>query len=178
MACPGEGNGSETVDPRLSRTSEAIWNWPRADRPPAVPDPAIAAARRKGTVHALIGAAIGAVVFFVLPLWFPGGAAHFRVLAVIAWSISGVILLAALVSPGWAYAGLDRGLQIAARAVGGVLTVVLMTPIFFLFFAPFRLLLRSGRRDRLMRAFPDTPSTYWIDRSGKPFDPDSYRRQF
>jgi hypothetical protein len=166
------------VESRLSSTSEAIWNWPEADRSRARPDPAIGAARKKGTLHALIGAAIGAVIFFVLPLLVPGGAGHFRVLAVIAWSISGVILLTALISPGWAYAGLDRGIQVAAHAFGVVLTVGLMTPIFYLFFMPFRVLFRSGRRDRLMRAFPDKASTYWVDRSGEAFNPDSYQRQF
>jgi len=58
------------------------------------------------------------------------------------------------------------------------MTVVLLTPIFYLFFMPFRFLFRLGARDRLMRKFPGGVDTYWVQRPEESSSSDSYRRQF
>jgi hypothetical protein len=152
----------------LSNPSAVVWSW---REPP--PDPHAAehrrASRLDGLRQALIGTAIGVAVFFLLS-W---------ILAVVAWGVSALLLLAAMLSPTRIYRGIQIGVSAAARAVGTALTVVLLTPLFFLFFMPFRILLRSGRRDRLARAFPEpSASSFWIDRDGAEVTAESYRRQF
>jgi len=151
-----------------SHPAAAVWNW---REPP--PDPHAPEQRRAGRIggarQALIGAAIGVAVFFLLS-W---------ILAVVAWGVSGLLLLAALLSPTRVYRGIRTGVNAAARVVGAGLTVVLLTPLFFLFFLPFRILLRRGRRDRLARAFPEPSApSFWIDRAGTEVAAESYRRQF
>lgn len=146
-----------------------VWNW---REPPADPHgPACRrAARLRALRQALIGAAIGLVVFLLLS----------RVLAVVAWSVTALLLVAAVLSPTRLYRCIEVGVNRAARAVGAALTVVLLTPIFFLFFVPFGVLRRRGRRDRLARRFPaPLAASFWIDRGDREVTAEErYRRQF
>ena len=90
---------------------------------------------------------------------------------------SALVLTAAWLSPNGAYAAIQRVVNAVAHAVGVALTFILMTPIFFLFFVPFRALGRRGRRDRLQRAFPHPEApTFWIERAQQP-TPETSRRQ-
>ncbi|MBX3273845.1 MAG: hypothetical protein KF729_26510 [Sandaracinaceae bacterium] len=148
-----DGAPTDPYAPRSGRpeAAAAIWDWAHAtdDRP------ARAARHRKAAlVRALVaGLAGGAFFYFERPL-----------VATLAWSLGGLGLLLALVSPLGAYARLDRGVAAAGRAIGTALTWLLLTPVYFLFFAPFGWLLRRGPRDRLRRAYaPDAP-TYWQKR--------------
>lgn len=160
------------VGREFMKPSTVIWNWKEAGKgiPRSVSD---AAARKRGVIQAGIGAGIGVVLYFVLVCY-----GHSPIIAYIAWSISGIVLLAALLSPGWAYAGIEKGIGFVARWVGLVMTVVLLTPIFFLFFMPFRFLFRLGARDRLMRKFPGSTASYWVQRQEETINSESYRRQF
>ena len=153
--------------PGRPEAAAAIWDW-RGERAPAPLAPSTARLRLEGLVRSLVGAAIGTAVFF---LW------H-RNVAYVVWASAALTLLAAMASPTGAYAALGRGLAAFGRAVGRVLTVVLLTPVFLLFFLPFRLLLRGGRRDRLERWFDRELPSYWKRRDEPERTKASYERQF
>jgi hypothetical protein len=137
-------------------------------------DPAASAAvekrtlRREGTIRALVGAAVGGLLFgFVSPR-----------LAAFAWGLSGVVLLAALVSPSGIYAAIGRTLALLGHGIGRALAILLLTPVFFVFFLPFGRLLRSGRRDRLERWRDRAAPSYWHRRDDPPRTKSSYEKAF
>lgn len=152
--------------PGRPEAAAAIWRWKGAAAPAA--SLKAAALRREGVIRALVGAVVGGVLF----------ALGLHRLAYVAWGISTLILLAALVSPAGAYAAIGRGLQAFGRLVGRVLAVLLLTPVFFLFFLPFGRLLRGGRRDRLERWFDRAAPTYWRRRDDAPRTAGSYGKAF
>lgn len=160
--------------PRLRAGSPAaaaaVWRW--RDASPAF---ALAAARERrrtlrwqGVLRALVGAAVGGVLFYL-------GA---TILARVAWAGAGVVLLAALASPDGAYAAIGRGLARLGHGIGRLLAIVLLTPVYWIFFVPFGRLLRSGRRDRLERWFDATAPTYWHRRTDALRTKASYERAF
>lgn len=158
--------------------ASTVWAWRNPPDPDQVEAERTRAHRREGSVQALVGACLGALIFS-LPWWWTGAAAWFpRVVSYVAWSVSAVVLTAAWLSPNGAYAAIQRVVYAVAHAVGVTLTFLLMTPIFLLFFVPFRALCRRGRRDRLLRTFPDPATrTFWIERTEHP-TPEAYQRQF
>jgi len=155
-----------------------VWAWRNPPDPARIEAARTRARRRHGLGRSAVGAGLGMLIFS-LPWWWPGAAEWLpRAVAFVAWGVSGVLLLAAVFSPNRVYATIDRGVNLAAHGVGMGLTVLLMTPIFALFFVPFRALLRRGRRDRLRRAFPAPEArSFWIERADPP-RPETYRRQF
>jgi len=156
----------------LMNASSTIWAW-REDAHQTSRASTLHKLRKTGIIRALIGAVIGAVIYGLL-IYFERA----PTIAYIAWSLSGVVLVAAVVSPGWAYKGIEKAVGRFAVWVGTGVTVLLLTPIYFLVFMPFRFLFRTGTRDRLLREFPGGADSYWVQRSGKSVDPEYYRRQF
>jgi len=156
-----------TIRAGRPEAAAAIWNRLTADPLPGR-STADRRARSRGVVQAGIGSAIGALLFML-------GA---RVPAWVAWVISGCILGAALLSPGRAYAAIGRlGVRLG-EVVGLAMTWILLAPLFYLFFAPFGLLLRRGRRDLLERRVAREASSAWKPKSPAPEGPAAYERQF
>lgn len=145
--------------------SRVVWNW---RNPPTAAVPPPAAMRRRGVRQGLVGAAVATGVYL---LWSP-------TVGVIGWGLAGTAAALAVLSPGGAYAALERGLGRAARVVGRGLTWLLLTPIYLLFFTPFRLLLRRRARDRLARRFPGGLPSYWVTREAERLPPERYRRLY
>lgn len=163
-------NPSAALAPRPGRAQAAAtaWRWRETA------DAKVAGAarrrqlRREGVIRALVGGAIGGVLFyFGAPL-----------LARVAWAGSALVLLAALASPDGIYAAIGRGLTLLGHGIGRLLAIVFLTPLFFLFFLPFGRLLRGGRRDRLERWFDRSAPTYWHRRPDPPRTKTSYERAF
>jgi hypothetical protein len=102
-------------------------------------------------LQALAGFSVG-FVFYVFGL---------RAFAAVAGALAALVLFAVLVSPTGLYAGLQRLFEATGRVVGRGMTWLVMVPLFYLFFLPFGLLMRRGRRDRLRRFCDGGASTYW-----------------
>ncbi len=151
--------------PGRPEAAAAIWRW-KAE--PLAAGRELTKLRREGAVRALVGLLAGKALQVL----------GFEHLAYVAWGISALILLLALVSPAGAYAALGRGLEAFGRLVGRALAVVLLTPVFFLFFLPFGRLFRGGRRDRLERWFDAAAPTYWRRRDDPPRSAASYEKAF
>lgn len=88
--------------------------------------------------------------------------------AAILFSATVIVSLAVLVLPPAVSRALERFERALARAVSTVLALVLLAPVFFLFFVPFRLSFRRGARDRLQRRFDRAAATYWRRRDERP----------
>jgi hypothetical protein len=145
-----------------------VWTWKReAGR--AEPEGARAAQiRRRGLIQSLVAAAIGTAIF-----WFVSHA-----VAYVIFTIATIVLFSALFSPTGLFAAIEGAFDALGRAQGGGVSFAMLALIFYGFFLPFGLLLRSGRRDSMKRFFePDAPS-YWLKREPAAADPGSYSRQF
>jgi hypothetical protein len=123
--------------------------------------------RRRAAIQAAVGALAGGVLYAI---------GH-HTLATVAWSIAGVVLLTALVSPHGLHARLNRAIEWVGSAIGKLLTWVLLVPFFFLFFTLFGRLMRGGRRDKLERWLDRSAATYWKKRDTSAALAD-YERQF
>ena len=145
-----------------------MWPWREATSvAQAGPDPA-AAARKEGLIRALVGLAIGTLIFF---FW------H-KTVAYIAFGIAGFTLLASLISPLGLYAAISRGIEKFAGWVGQAIAWILLPILFFLFIMPFGLLWRTGRRDKMERFMEPEKPSYWASRGDADRDPSFYERQF
>lgn len=128
----------------------------------------VSALRRQGLLQGAVGAAIGCLIFF---FW------H-RNMAFVVWAVSSLTVLAAVFSPQRLYRLLLKGIEALGHAIGRVLTVVLLVPLYLLFFTPFGGLLRRGRRDRMKRWYEADAPTYWQPREAPPEGIERYERQF
>jgi hypothetical protein len=132
----------------------AIWSWRESARGGAGQDDR--GARRRGALQFAATLAVAAV------FWLAG----LRGFAFGALALGSVALLAALVSPRGLHAAIQRLVEATGRVVGTALAWILLTPVFYLFFAPFGLALRRGRRDRLQRRFDPAAQSYWEPHEG------------
>jgi hypothetical protein len=101
-----------------------------------------------------------------------------RTLGAIVWTIAALTLAEALLSPQRAYTAIQRAVGLLATAVGVGMTWLLLTPLYYLFFFPFGILFRRGRRDRLERWFEPHSPTYWKRRRIESLSAADYERQF
>lgn len=65
-----------------------------------------------------------------------------------------------------------------AHLIGGVVTTVILSIMFFLIFTPVGLLLRVLGRDHLQRDFSKRGVTYWEKRNKADFQKERYHQQF
>lgn len=142
--------------PRHGRpqAAEVIWRWRER---PGLERERIARLRKGGIVRAGLAAVIGTSLMFF----------DRTIMGSIALTIAAITLVLALASPAGAYAKLERGIDRIGAIVGKIVAYLLLAPVFYLFFVPFRALARRGRRDRLMRELERERASYWQKR-----DPD------
>ena len=127
----------------------AVWKWRGEDDG--------ARARRQrigGVVRGLVGAAIGGLAFMLGQNY----------IAYIAWSISALQTTLALASPLGGYEKVLDVVDGVSRVVGRIVGWTLLTPVYFFFFVPFRVLFRRGARDRLTRRIDPDAESYWETR--------------
>ncbi len=94
------------------------------------------------------------------------------------WTLAGLNGLAAWCSPAGIYAAISKILEALGRGIGQVLTALLLTPVYWLFFAPFGLLFRRGRNDSLARRSDASASSYWTERPAEDPTLERYERQY
>jgi len=93
-------------------------------------------------------------------------------------TIASIILLAALISPTGLFAGIERGFDALGHAASRLVTLVLLSAIFYSFFLPFGLLFRRGRRDSMKRFYEPEAHTYWSPRERERESVEALRRKF
>jgi hypothetical protein len=147
-----------------AEAAAVIWQPRQVDRD-AVAGAELGSARVKALVHGVVGGLIGVLLYFFFS----------RTLAYVAFGLSGAIMLARLISPAVAGAGVERVFAVAGAVVGRILAYTVLVPMFYLVFLPVGLL--TGRR-RQMGARPDPGAdSYWRDHRAGARDEASYRRQ-
>lgn len=152
-------------DSSTRRVMLATWGWRLAGSAPAQGNPVNL--RRSALVQAFVMVLVAGALQFIL---------HHGLLARIVLGLAGVVLFLGLAYPP-AYRPIHAFGRWLGRAVGQVLTYLLLVPFFFLFFTPVALVLRLQARDPLHRRFRDLRWTYWIARSPKTRD-ENIDRQF
>ncbi len=161
-------SSASALRPGSPQAAAVAWRW-RENLDSGAESRALRRAlRREALLRALVGGAVGVALFYF-------GAV---LLARVAWAGAGVVLLAALASPEGLYAAIGRGLALLGHGIGRLLAVLFLTPVFWLFFVPFGLLLRAGRRDRLERWFDPAAPSYWHRRHDAPRSKSSYEKAF
>ena len=142
-----------------------IWAWNHAEHTRETLAQQTRAARKRGTIQALVTALMAALLFWI----------EWRIPAFIASAIAGLTLLGAMVSPTGLFAGIERLVAWTARRLGIAASWLMLVPLFYLFFVPFVALFRRGARDRLRRSYATGAESYWNQRSPDGPDP---KRQF
>lgn len=99
-------------------------------------------------------------------------------MALIVWGLAGLTLVLALLSPLGAYAKVKQIVGWLAMGIGIGMSWLLLTPLFYLFFLPFRFLFRRGTRDPMQRLFEPRAPTYWKKRAVETPPASTYERQF
>ena len=149
--------------PGRPEAAQIIWNWKRDKPQKSRGNP-----RKRAGIQALAGATIGTILLLL---------GHVLI-ARIAYAITGVIFLTAMVSPHGAYATIHAGMQKFGLLVGQLLNWVLLMPLFYLFFSVFRLVMRRGLRDSMKRQLDPQIRSYWTERNDPERNPEFYERQF
>lgn len=138
---------------RLSGHPEAaaaIWDW-RAKSQEDAAGPTPSSLRLKAVLQSAVGFAVGTLMLLFVS----------RTIGMIALGLASVILLAGLLSPQGLYVAIQRMFEATGRLVGQGMTWIIMVPLFYLFFAPFGLLMRRGRRDQLKCFYEPETDSYW-----------------
>jgi|GEM_PF-2007848 len=118
---------------------------------PARVAPAASRLRQSGVLRALVAYGFAGLLFtFEHPI-----------ASAVAGSLGTLTLVLALVSPTGGYLRLQRAVEKLGELVGGLLTWLLLAPVFYLFLAPFGRLARRGKGDRLGRRFDRAAGSYW-----------------
>lgn len=99
-----------------------------------------------------------------------------RTAGVVVWALALLGLILALVYPP-AHEPLYRFARWLGRAVGWLLTLALLAPVYFLVFTPVGLWSRLTRKDPLRLRWPGEAASYWVVRRRPPTSA-SYSRQY
>ena len=137
-----------------AEAAAVIWDWRGEQEQRAPAESRRGRIRLRGALQALAAAAVGTLVLLFLS----------RIVATVVFTIAGLIFVASLLSPTGLYAAIERGFQALGRLTGRAMTWILMPLMFYLFFLPFGLLFRRGRRDPMKRFYESEASTYWSSR--------------
>ena len=140
------------VRPGRAEAAAVVWHWQSSGS--AVSRPDARPVRLRGALQASAGLAFAAGF-----AWW-----GLRTPAAIAGGIACAIGLAALVSPFGVFAAIERSFATLGRWVGTALTWIVLPVVFCLFFTPFALLFRRGRRDSMKRHFDAGAASYWTSR--------------
>ncbi|MCO4762636.1 MAG: hypothetical protein KC502_14080 [Myxococcales bacterium] len=123
-----------------------------------------AALRTKGALRALVGFVAAGLL---------GWLGH-PIVAAVAAGISLLTLVLAIVSPLGGYRLMQRGIATAGRGAGIFIGWLTLVPVFLLFFVPFGIVFRRGRKDPMRRNMSSTAPTYWRTRTA---DTDALERR-
>jgi hypothetical protein len=142
-----------------------IWHW--RERPGSGSrEQSPSKARIMGSVQGLVGASVATAIYL---LWS-------QTIGMVVFCISAIILFTALVSPNGLYRAIQGLFAALGNFTGRVLTWLTLVPLFYLFFLPFGLLMRRGRRDRMKRFLEPDEESYWEPH--KAFSAADHERQF
>lgn len=125
-------------------------------------------ARIKGVIQGVVGLGLGVLIYLY---W-----SH--IIAYISFSLSSIVLLSALLSPGGAYAGINKFFVGLGVLFARLATPLVLVPNFFMVFTPLGMLLRRGRNDRLERWLDQDAKSYWQERSTDKPSLSDYERQY
>lgn len=128
------------------RPSDLIVPTPWLPAPPPPKESGVVGAIVKG----LIGVGAGTLFWY----W------QWRTLAIVVWSIAGLVTLASVASPGIRN-GINQAFALLGKGLGKGVSWIFLVPLFFIGFSAVHLMHRLSGRDPLRLKLDDRPS-YWI----------------
>ncbi len=146
--------------------SKTVWQWRSEGRPSR--NQLAGKNRMKGLLHGVIGGVVGGLIFAFLS----------KTVGYVAFTIAGTLTLIALVSPTGAFVTIESFIEKFSVGVGTFVGALILVPIYYLFFTPFKMLARRGRNDSMQRWLDAEASSYWTVRDKKERQPQDYERQF
>lgn len=155
---------------RTLSPSAVVWQW---RRDPSAEGRARAEAARAARISGAIQGAVGFAAALIAAFVF-----HRPTLAGVIASIATGVTLLALTSPLGAFRWLSGMVEKLGRAIGLAMTWILMPLIYFLFFVPVGLYLRSRGKTGITKGAEAGLSTYWISTEAETQGPETYERQF
>jgi len=134
--------------------SLTVWNPSGVDR-------SARAAKKLKQIRtgAALQGAIGLILALVIYLFLS------KIFGVIVCSIALLLTVLAFCAPIAVYTPIKGGLARLSTIVGTTISFVVLLALYCLFFVPFGLLFRRGRRNKLSLDFAAERSSYWIDRN-------------
>ena len=145
--------------------AEVVWRWKeRSGSKSSGQSPS--RARLMGCIQGGVGVGLATAIYL---LWS-------QTIGMVVFSISTIVLFSALVSPLGLYRIIQGIFETLGTHTGRALTWLALVPLFYLFFLPFGLVFRSGRRDRMKRFFEPDEESYWEPH--KEFSAADHERQF
>lgn len=144
--------------------SRVIWNW--RDKSEGKKGSRARRNRIHGLLQALAALGVSAAFFyFKHPI--PGS---------IVLTVGLFLLLASQISPEGLYFRVQKGGALLGHWVGILVAFLLLIPVYWLFFAPFRLLFRRGANNKMHPQPNPRAGSYWMAR--ELVAPEQYERQF
>ncbi len=129
-----------------NNASNTVWRWREAEDSAASGD----SRKKRATRQSLIAVVIAAVFLVV---------GHYIMGCVVA-CIAGVMLLSAYLSAP-IYDALNGAIELLARGIVRLTTLLLLVPFFYLCFVPGRLVMAMLRKDSLKLRFEPDRESYW-----------------
>ena len=149
LPAPIEGTATPSDPPRLT-ASRAAWDWQRSQ----VTGPS--RERRKMAIRSAVGL-LAAVVFWLL---------HAHRASALAGFAGVLSALLAAIAPARILRSLDHYIDLFSRGVGRVVSVVVLTPIYFAFIVPLGFFLRRRPEALYQRQMNRAAATYWTRPTG------------
>lgn len=145
--------------------AKTVWPW--RDGENKTPSNQVGKIRMAAVGQGIIGGLIGTGVYLYLS----------PTVGYVAFGISALLTLVGLASPTGLYAKIRALMEGFGRVVGLTMAWVLLVPVYYLFFTPFRIVFRGGKKDAMTRWLERDADTYWTTREGDP-KKEAYERQF
>lgn len=145
---------------------EAVWPWRAGATPTSGADEG-----RRRRKRALLQVAIMLTIGFLFYVFVK----EHRYMAVIVWSLAGLVLIAALAAPQM-FDALEKFGGVLKRVVGTGLTWFLLVPLFYTFFTVGRVSLMLSGKDPMQRGFEDCKDSFWL-KYHHPADIKQYEKQ-
>lgn len=148
-----------------SEVNKVVWPWRDGDAPES--GNLASGLRRAAVIQGVIGGLIGTGIYTYLS----------QTVGMVAWSIAGVLTLIGLLSPTGLYRQIKTGMEKFGALLGQIMSWILLVPVYWVFFTPFHLLFRRGKKDSMTRWLDKDAESYWVTRESEQ-SKESYERQF
>lgn len=148
---------------------ETVWPW-REQKTIVHASRDVKSRHTKAIIQFLVMVLIGFFLYKVI------GSSHSQTMAIVVWSLAGVVILS-----GFFCTPVFRAIEAFGAWLGRVVSVgltwALLAPFFYIFFTLGRIILTIKKKDPLHRSYLPAEVSYWVQHTS-PDNHNQYRKQF